>query len=328
MKEILSYLVAKNTLDTEQAQHVFTEITQGKYSDAEVAAFITVFLMRPVTGAELSGFRQALLGLSVKLDFSEFNTIDVCGTGGDGKNTFNVSTLSSFVLAGAGVKVAKHGNYAASSACGSSNVLEYFGYKFTTDEDRLKRELDQTGICYMHAPLFHPALKTVAPIRKALRIKTFLNMLGPMVNPSKPQNQLVGVYNADVMSLFHEVFRNTPANYTILHSEDGYDEISLTGPLTFVSNAGSGRLMPADFNSKKINAEDLFGGDTIEEAASIFRNVLKGDGTEAQNKVVIANTAIALKTVEPHKELSFCIAEAEDSLYGKKALRAFQKLVG
>lgn len=328
MKEILSYLVTKNTLGTAQAQQVFTEITQGKYSDAEVAAFITVFLMRPITGAELSGFRQALLGLSVKLDLSEFNTIDVCGTGGDQKNTFNVSTLSSFVLAGAGVKVAKHGNYAASSACGSSNILEYFGYKFTTSEDRLKRELDQAGICYLHAPLFHPALKTVAPIRKALKIKTFLNMLGPMVNPGKPQNQMVGVYSTEVMNLFHEVFRNTPANYTILHSEDGYDEISLTGPLAFVSNAGPGKLMPADFNTKTLKAEDLFGGNTIEEAALIFRNVLNGEGTEAQNKVVIANTAVALKTVEPAKDLSSCIEEAKNSLYGKKALRAFQKLIG
>ncbi|MGV8092766.1 MAG: anthranilate phosphoribosyltransferase [Mangrovibacterium sp.] len=328
MKEVLSYLTAKNTLDTVQAQNVFTEIALGKYLEAEVAAFITVYLMRPITGAELTGFRQALLALSVRLDFSEFNTIDVCGTGGDEKNTFNVSTLSAFVLAGAGIKVAKHGNYAASSACGSSNVLEYFGYKFTTDENRLKKELDEVGICYLHAPLFHPTLKNVAPVRRALKIKTFMNMLGPMVNPSSPQNQMVGVYNSQVMNLFHEVFKETHANYTILHSEDGYDEISLTGPFRFISNTGSGKLDPEDLWMKQLKAEDLFGGNTVEQAASIFFNVLNGKGTEAQNKVVIANSALALKTVEPEKELSLCIEEAEDSLYGKKALRAFQKLVG
>ena len=328
MKEILSYLTAKNTLDTIRAQKVFTEIAQGKYSDAEVAAFITVYLMRPITGSELSGFRQALLDLSVRLDFSDFNTIDVCGTGGDEKNTFNVSTLSAFVLAGAGVKVAKHGNYAASSACGSSNILEYFGYRFTTNEDRLKKELDKAGICYLHAPLFHPALKNVAPVRKALKIKTFLNMLGPLVNPSEPKNQMVGVYNTEVMSLFHEVFKNTPANYTILHSEDGYDEISLTGPFRYISNAGSGKLLPEDLSMKQLKAEDLFGGNTVKDAASIFINVLNGNATEAQNEVVIANSALALKTVEPEKDLLFCIGEDENSLYGKRALGAFQKLVG
>ncbi len=327
MKEVLTYLTAKNTLDTVQAQKVFTEIAQGKYSDAEVAAFITVYLMRPVTGAELSGFRQALLDLSVHLDFSEFNTIDVCGTGGDEKNTFNVSTLSAFVLAGAGVKVAKHGNYSASSACGSSNVLEYFGYRFTIDQDRLKKELDHANICYLHAPLFHPALKNVAPVRKALKIKTFMNMLGPMVNPSRPDNQMVGVYNQEVMSLFHEVFKKTPVNYMILHSEDGYDEISLTGPFSFISNMGSGKLDPEDLSMKRLKAEDLFGGKTVQEAASIFHDVLNGKGTEAQNKVVIANSALALKTLNSSKELPSCIEKAENSLYGKHALGAFQKLI-
>ena len=326
MKEVLTFLTAKNTLDAVQAQQVFTAIALGKYSDAEVAAFITIYLMRPITGAELSGFRQALLDLSVRLDFSDFNTIDVCGTGGDEKNTFNVSTLSAFVLAGAGVKVAKHGNYAASSSCGSSNVLEYFGYRFTTDEDRLKKELDQANICYLHAPLFHPALKNVAPVRKALKIKTFMNMLGPMVNPSRPKNQMVGVYNAEVMSLFHEVLRETPVNYTILHSEDGYDEISLTGPFRFISNTGSGKLDPKDLNMKQLKAEDLFGGKTIEEAASIFFHVLNGSGTEAQHQVVIANSALALKTINPSKDLASCIEEAADSLYGKHALTAFKKL--
>ncbi|MEN6457195.1 MAG: anthranilate phosphoribosyltransferase [Prolixibacteraceae bacterium] len=328
MKEVLTYLTTKNTLDTVQARKVFTEIAQGKYLDAEVAAFITVYLMRPVTGPELSGFRQALLDLSVRLDFSEFNTIDVCGTGGDEKNTFNVSTLSAFVLAGAGIKVAKHGNYSASSACGSSNVLEYFGYKFTTDQDRLKKELDRANICYLHAPFFHPALKNVAPVRKALKIKTFMNMLGPMVNPSRPNNQLVGVYNQEVMSLFHEVFKKTSANYTILYSEDGYDEISLTGPFCFISNTAAGKLDPEDLSMKRVKAEDLFGGKTVEEAASIFHHVLNGKGTEAQEKVVIANSALALRTVHPGKNLASCIEEAENSLYGKRALAAFHKLIG
>lgn len=328
MKEILTSLIEKNILSKQQAKDILTAITSGQYSDVEVASFITVFLMRPIEAEELAGFREALLDLCVRVDFSEYNTIDVCGTGGDGKDTFNISTLSAFVLAGAGVKVAKHGNYSASSACGSSNVLEYYGYQFSTDKDKLKRELDKSGICYLHAPLFHPALKNVGPVRRALKLKTFFNMLGPMVNPSFPQNQLVGVYSPEVMKLYDGVFKETGSNYTILHSRDGYDEISLTGDFSYISQAGNGILSPVDFGFQNIKEQDLLGGKTVEASAAIFLQILEGKGTEAQHHVVIANAAVGLKTVDPLKELPACVEEAKASLLGGKALGSFKKLIG
>src|SRR5512133_478950 len=229
MKKILNYLVDHKTLKKEEAQEVLTNIAKGIYSDAEIAAFITVYLMRSITVEELSGFRDALKHLCLRVDLSDFDTIDVCGTGGDGKDTFNISTLSTFVLAGAGAKVTKHGNYGVSSVCGSSNVMEYFGYKFSTDHDKLKKEIDSTGVCFMHAPLFNPAMKNVAPVRKALKIKTFFNMLGPMINPAFPNKQLVGVYSLDLARLYNYLYQQTDVQFVILHSLDGYDEVSLTG---------------------------------------------------------------------------------------------------
>ena len=229
MKETLQYLFDHKTLGKEDAKLILRNMAEGKYNDSEIAAFISVYLMRSITLEELAGFRDALLELCTPVDLSEFNTIDVCGTGGDEKNTFNISTLTSFVVAGAGEKVAKHGNYSVSSACGSSNVLEYFGYKFSSDPDRLRREIDRYNICFLHAPLFNPAMKNVAPVRRSLKIKTFFNMLGPMVNPSSPRNQLVGVFSLDVARLYHYLYQQSDKQFCIIHSLDGYDEISLTG---------------------------------------------------------------------------------------------------
>jgi anthranilate phosphoribosyltransferase len=323
MKDTLNNLFAGNNLTKEEACSILVSIAEGQFSDAEIASFLTVFRMRRITGEELA----ALLDLCVAVDLSEYNTIDVVGTGGDGKNTFNISTLSCFVLAGAGIKVAKHGNYGLSSISGSSNMFEYFGYKFSNDQGKLRREVEKTGICFLHAPLFHPAMKSVGSVRKALKVKTLFNMMGPIINPSFPKNQLVGVYDLDVMDLYHQVFRESGQNYTIVNSLDGYDEISLTGDARFVSNLTEDNLSPADFGLVQVSPEELYGGETVEAAAKIFKSVLEGTGTEAQQNVVIANAAIGIQCISPQKSLMDCVAETRESLESKKALAAFRKLI-
>ncbi len=327
IKNILKDLFEHKTLTREQAREVLVNIAGEKFNQSEVVAFLTVFMMRPVTVEELSGFRDALLELCVRIDLSEFNTIDMCGTGGDGKNTFNVSTLASLVVAGAGAKVSKHGNYGVSSSCGSSNVMEYLGYQFTNDEDKLKSQLDKANICFLHAPLFHPAMKAVGPIRKELGLKTFFNMLGPMVNPSFPQNQLVGVFSLELARIYQYIYQHTNKNYTIVHSLDVYDEISLTGDFKTITNSGEQVYSPADFGMRTVMPEEIFGGDTVPEAAEIFVKVLEGKGTEAQNNVVIANAALALECYFQDKNREQCIEAAKDSLLGGKAAGVLAKLI-
>ena len=327
MKEILQYLFDHQTLGKEEAKTVLRNMAEGKYNDSEMAAFITVYLMRSITVDELAGFRDALRELCSPVDLSGFNTVDVCGTGGDEKNTFNISTLAAFVVAGAGEKVAKHGNYSVSSACGSSNVMEYFGYKFTSDPEQLKRETDRFNICFLHAPLFNPAMKNVAPVRRSLRIKTFFNMLGPMVNPSFPANQLVGVYSLDVARIYHYLYQESDTKFCILHALDGYDEVSLTGPFRAFTRASERTMTPADLGLEKVAPADIYGGERVEEAAQIFMRVLEGKGTGAQEDVVIANAALALSCMDEEKGLEYHIDRATRSLKSGGALRTFKQLV-
>jgi anthranilate phosphoribosyltransferase len=327
MKDTLNHLFLGNCLTKADAHQMLVRIAEGQFSDAEIASFLTVFRMRRITGEEMAGFRQALLELCVAIDLSEYNTIDVVGTGGDGKDTFNISTLSAFVLAGAGIKVTKHGNYGLSSVSGSSNMFEYFGYQFSNDQGKLRREVEEAGICFLHAPLFHPAMKSVGSVRKALKVKTLFNMMGPIINPSFPKNQLVGVYDLDVMDLYHRVFQESGQNYIIVNSLDGYDEISLTGDARFVSNLTEDNLSPVDFGLDPIAPEALFGGETVEAAARIFKSVLEGTATQAQQNVVIANAALGIHCVYPKKSLIDCVAEASESLKSKRALDAFTKLM-
>jgi anthranilate phosphoribosyltransferase len=327
MKETLNYLFDHKILSREEAKEILIGIGKGQYSDPEIASFLTVYLMRKITPQELAGFRDALLELCISVDLSEYNTIDVCGTGGDEKNTFNISTLTAFILAGANVKVVKHGNYGVSSACGSSNILEHYGYKFSNNKDKLRNEIDRTNICYLHAPLFHPAMKSVAPVRKSLKVKTFFNILGPMVNPCRPKNQLIGVFNEEVMNLYNDVYRDTGIRYIIVYCLKGYDEISLTGNFRYVSNDHDEILSPEALNFKNVTHHDLFGGNTVEEAAKIFNDILNGNGSEAQNNVVIANAAMGLKCFYNNKSLKECIDDAKESLFSKRALNALKKLI-
>lgn len=326
MKETLNYLFGGNILEKEDAKEILTQIATGQFSNEEIASFLTVFQMRPITPQELLGFREAMLGLAVPVDFSGLDAIDVCGTGGDGKNTFNISTLSSFIIAGAGIKVVKHGNYGLSSPCGSSNIFEHFGYQFSTDSAKLSKELDKYGICYFHAPIFHTAMKHVGPVRKALKVKTFFNMLGPMTNPSRPRYQFVGVFNENVLDLYSQVYKLTDIEHGIVFSKDGYDEISLTGDFQFNTKNSEKIFSPGMLGFATSRPEDLFGGDTIDEAAKIFLDILEGKGTKIQTNVVIINSAFAIQVCRPQNSIEDCIAMAKESLISGKAYEIFKKL--
>ena len=325
MKEILNRLTQHETLQKEEASSILFQIAKGAYNPSQIASFLTVFMMRSITLEELEGFREALLELCVAIDLSEFTPIDLCGTGGDGKDTFNNSTLSSFSTAGAGVKVAKHGNYGVSSGCGSSNVLEHLGIKFSNKEDFLRRCIDQAGICVLHAPIFHPAMKNVAPIRRELGVKTFFNMLGPLVNPAFPKNQLTGVFNLELARLYGYLFQKTDQNFTILYALDGYDEISLTGPARAIRKSGESTINPQDFGVEPLSEKQITGGDTVSSSAAIFMSVLDGKGTIAQNNVVSANAAMAIATATDCTPIEG-FEKAKISLMSGKAYQAFKTL--
>lgn len=322
MKEILNNLYEHKTLSNETAKEVLVNIASAKYNSSQVASFMSVYLMRPITVEELSGFREAMLELCLKVEFNTNETIDIVGTGGDGKDTFNISTLSCFVVAGSGIKVTKHGNYGVSSVTGSSNVLEAIGYKLTSDKNILQKQLDEADLCFMHAPLFHPAMKNVAPIRKELGVRTFFNMLGPIVNPCFPKYQLLGVYNLEMARLYNYLLQKTSSEYTIVHSLDGYDEISLTENYKMITREKEQIIEPKN----RFKPEDLFGGKSVDESAKTFLNILKGEGTKAQNEVVIANAGTAIHCVTK-KKLEECFSEAKESLESKKALNVFNKLI-
>ena len=327
MKDILNHLIEHKTLSQQQAKEVLKNLATGSYPNSQVAAFMTVFLMRSITVEELRGFREAMLELCVPIDLSEYDAMDLCGTGGDGKDTFNISTLSSFIVAGAGQAVAKHGNTGVSSICGSSNLLAHFGYEFSTDPDQLRRSLDQVRLCFLHAPLFHPAMKSVAPIRKELGVKTFFNMLGPMVNPSFPKKQLVGVFSLELARLYGYLYQETEGRFAILHALDGYDEISLTGSFKMITNGGEKLYHPQSLGLDQLSPEQILGGNSIAESARIFEQVLRGEGTAAQNQVVIANAAAALVTAREGLGFEEAIDLAKETLLSGGALRVFKGLI-
>ncbi len=327
MKKILQFLFEHKALTREQAKDVLINISKSQYNESEIASFTTVFLMRSITIEELQGFSDALMELCVPVSFDEEKVIDIVGTGGDGKNTFNISTLSCFIVAGTGNKVAKHGNYGASSISGSSNVMEQLGYIFTNDNNTLQRQLEKANICFLHAPLFHPALKIVAPIRKNLGVRTFFNMLGPMVNPAKPDYQLVGVFSLEMARIYNYLLQQTGKAFTIIHGLDGYDEISLTNDTKVITNKGEQILTPEYLGKRSVSTSDINGGNSVEEAAKIFLNILKGKGTWAQNAVVIANAAMALQCIGKYKSYEECYATAVESLESGAALQSLNKLI-
>lgn len=323
MKDILNRLTHHETINCDEAKSVLLKISSQEVDPLQIASFLTVFMMRKITIEELDGFRNALLETCHSIDLSSYDAIDLCGTGGDGKNTFNISTAASFVVASLGIKVSKHGNYGVSSVSGSSNVLEKIGVKFTNNEALLQNQIEKTNICILHAPLFHPAMKAVANIRKSLAVKTFFNMLGPMVNPSQPKNQLIGVFDLELLRLYHYLYQKTDKNYCIINDLNGYDEISLTGKSRLISSSEDMYISPQDFSVSKINAPSIYGGNTVDEAAQLFIKVLKGKATDAQINVVSANAAAAIKL---KKEISY--KEAFDMAKNQlKEAKAYQVLM-
>ena len=327
MKDILNQLIEHRTLSKEQAKEVLKKITSGEFNQSQIAAFLTVYMMRSITVEELGGFRDAMLELCIPVEIDEYDAIDLCGTGGDGKDTFNISTLASFVVAAAGQNVAKHGNTGVSSICGSSNLMAYFGYEFTNDMGEIRRGLDEAGICFLHAPLFHPAMKNVGPIRKELGVKTFFNMLGPMVNPSRPKRQMIGVFSLELVRLYAYLYQSHDIRFSIVHSVDGYDEISLTGDFKISSSQGEKLISPAQIGMQTLSPNSIRGGDSIQESAKVFESILKGKGTDAQNSVVMANAAAALQTADPGIGFIDAIDKAKEALKSGRALGVFKALV-
>ena len=326
MKKILNRLTQYETLTEKESRNIIIDISEGKLNTSEISSFLTIFMIRNITIEELNGFRKALIELSLKIDLNEFDPIDLCGTGGDEKDTFNISTLASFVTAGSGVKVAKHGNYGVSSSCGSSNVLEYLDLKFNNDSDKIRKAVDKANICFLHAPLFHPAMKNVAPVRKELGLKTFFNMLGPMVNPSMPKKQVVGVYNLELARIYNYLYQTTDINYNIIHSIDGYDEISLTKGTKVYSRKSEFILDSEDFNLKDIDSKNIRGGKDIESSSKIFMDVLNGEASNDQENVVCANASLAIAI---SKDISIIEAfdKAKESIKTKNALKCFNELI-
>lgn len=327
MKKLLYRLFEHAYLDRNEARNVLIRMAEGSYNESEMAAFISVYLMRSISIDELIGFRDALLELRIPIDLSEYNAIDIVGTGGDNKNTFNISTAACFVVAGAGYPVVKHGNYGATSVSGASNVLEQHGVVFPKDIHVMRKSLDACNMAYLHAPFFNPALKQIAPVRKALGVRTFFNMLGPLVNPTLPKRQLLGVYNLKLARLYNYLYQHTDTDFTIVHSLDGYDEISLTTDFKVINKQGEKIYSPRQINLDPCREQDLNGGETVKEAAQIFDAILENKGTKAQTNTVIANAAFGIQTIEPKRPLEDCISIARESIESGRALTAFTRFV-
>ncbi|GGK69812.1 anthranilate phosphoribosyltransferase [Rufibacter glacialis] len=327
MKQVLQQLIEHKALSKDTAKQVLLNIGRNQYNPSQMAAFMTVYLMRNITVQELEGFREAMLELCLVPELGTDQVIDLCGTGGDGKDTFNISTLASFVVAGAGYKVAKHGNTGVSSICGSSNVMAHLGFTFTNDSATLRQKLEETNICFLHAPLFHPAMKEVAPIRKDLGVKTFFNMLGPMINPAKPKFQMVGVFSLELLRLYTYLYQQTGKRFVLLHALDGYDEVSLTGAFKMVTPQGEQILQPSDLGLPTYQESDLSGGSTIEASAAIFMNVLEGRGTPAQQDAVVVNAGLGIYCSDERLTLQESLQKARQSLNNGLALKTFHALL-
>ena len=327
MKQILSRLFNHEELTVEEAKTLLLNITKGQYNDTQIASLLTVFQMRGIKVDELIGFREALLTTRVPVDLSAYRPIDIVGTGGDGKNTFNISTCACFVVAGAGYKVAKHGNYGATSVSGASNVIELHGVKFTNEQDKLTRSMEGCGMVYMHAPLFNPALKSVAGVRKALQVRTIFNLLGPLVNPCKPAYQLLGVADLPQMRLYTNVFQKLGIGFAVVNNLDGYDEISLTDQFKVMTNRYETIYKPSELGFPLARQEELFGGNSPVEASRIFDYVLQNQATKAQTDCVLINASFAIQAMEPGKSIEDCVAAAKESLESRKALATFRKFI-
>ena len=327
MKTILTRLFNHEELTVEESKQILLNISREMYSEAQIAALLTVFQMRSITVDELAGFREALMETRIPIDFAPYRPIDIVGTGGDGKNTFNISTCASFVVAGAGYKVAKHGNYGATSVSGASNVIEQHGVRFTNNPDILKRSMEECNIAYLHAQLFNPAMKFVGPVRKALGVRTLFNLLGPLVNPCQPAYQLLGVADLAQMRLYTNVFYRLGIDFAVVNSLDNYDEISLTDEVKVMTRHYERIYRPQTLGFSAVHPEELSGGACKEDAARIFDNILNNRAEAAQTQCVIVNAAFAIQVMEPEKKIEECIAIARESLESGRALKTLKKFI-
>jgi len=328
MKKLLIKLIECQKLTFDESRDLMHGIAHNEVNEAQIASILTAFIIRSISIEELRGFRQALIDLAVRVNLNNGYGIDLCGTGGDGKNTFNISTASSFVVAAAGYPVIKHGNYGATSISGSSNVMEYLGYKFSNDEGKLQKELDVAGICFLHAPLFHPALKAVGPTRKQLGVKTFFNILGPLVNPANPLYQLSGVYSTEAGRIYSYFLQAENKKYIVLHSLDGYDEVSLTSPVRIFSQKGEMVMNFTEKGLKKVAPSDITGGRDIRESAEIFISVLENKAAPEQHSVILANSALAISCIDETKSIEESLDIAADAIISGKASGVLKKLIG
>jgi len=325
--QLIDKLINQETLTRSESSVVLNNITNGIYNDSQIVVVVTALQMRSVTADELKGFRDALLEMSTKINLNIGDCIDVCGTGGDGKNTFNISTITAFVLAAGGYKVVKHGNYGVSSFCGSSTILEHLGYKFSTNETNLQEQLDTNNICFLHAPLFHPCLKRVSAIRTELGIRTFFNFLGPLVNPIQPNLQLTGVFNLKIARLYKDILTTERKAFNIVHSMDGYDEVSLTSPVKLFSETSEQLFYPEELTEQTISEADLFGGHTILQSEKIFREIIEGKGNTIQNEVIKINAALGMKCFKPELSIKEAQQEAEDILKSGKVAQLVENVI-
>ena len=327
MKNLLKDLYNHKIMSKEESKAALISLTDGSANSSQISSFLTVFLLRDITSEELDGFKEAMIELSLYVDIDGDELIDLCGTGGDGKDTFNISTISSFVVAGSGIKVAKHGNYGVSSSCGSSNIISHLGHEFSNNISSLKYSLDKSNICFLHAPLFHPSLKNISPVRIELGVKTFFNMLGPMVNPIQPKSQLVGVFNSNIFRLYSHIYSQTNKSYCIVHSIDGYDEVSLTGSFKLFSNNQDLMLKPKDLGFNVIDSVKLSGGKNIKESSKIFLDILKNKGTSEQVDAVLANSGLAIYCAKKLNSIKDGIEIARESLESGKAYNCLKLFI-
>lgn len=326
MKTLFEKLYNDQTLSKQEAYELIVNIKEEKFNSTQLVAIMTFFNNRSVCVNELIGFKEALLDLSVNVKLDK-EAMDVCGTGGDGKNTFNISTLSAFVLAASGIPVAKHGNHGSTSISGSSDILKYFGYDFKTTSQELNQELEKFNLCFIHAPLFHPTLKLVAKQRKELGVRTFFNLLGPLVNPARVKYKYIGVYNLEVARLYNYVLQDQDSKYCLVHSLDGYDEVSLTSAFKCIGNSSERTFEPFDLGYEYLKQEQISSGSTIKYAAEIFVNVLSNKATEEQKKVVIVNSALAMNCYDSQRSITDCIQHCKETIESKKAFHLFNQII-
>jgi anthranilate phosphoribosyltransferase len=322
----LRTLFTGERLNHESAREVFLEVLSGKLPAAQIAAFLTVFQTRPVSLDELEGFQKAMLERAITIDFGTVEILDLCGTGGDHKNTFNVSTLAAFVVAACGVPVAKHGNYGSSSHCGSSNVLEALGFTFSPSLDLLRDDLEKHNLCFIHAPLFHPALKVLAPVRKELGFRTIFNLLGPLANPARPRRQLIGVTDQKTANIYSGILRRQGLHFSVVFSADGYDEISLTGAWKVASTSADTAYQPEDLGFPRVEPALLAIGPHISDATKAFLNILQNKADRLQSEVIIANAGFAVAVARPEISLENCIQMAREALHSGRAFQIFKEM--